>query len=61
MNEIRIIRDYPYPVTTVWRALTDPALVPRWTSPSRESPAAPAGQILNRACSASSWWTGLTP
>ena len=32
MSEIRIIRDYPYPVTTVWRALTDPELVPLWTS-----------------------------
>ena len=32
MSEIRIIRDYPYPVATVWRALTDPELVPLWTS-----------------------------
>ena len=32
MSEIRIVRDYPYPVSTVWRALTDPALVPLWTS-----------------------------
>ena len=32
MSEIRIVRDYPYPVTTVWRALTDPALIPRWTA-----------------------------
>lgn len=32
MNEIRITRDYPYPVATVWRALTDPELVPLWTS-----------------------------
>ena len=32
MSEIRIVCDYPYPVVTVWRALTDPALVPLWTS-----------------------------
>ena len=32
MSKIHIVRDYPYPVATVWRALTDPALIPRWTS-----------------------------
>jgi uncharacterized protein YndB with AHSA1/START domain len=32
MSEIRIVRDYPYPVATVWRALTDSALIPRWTA-----------------------------
>ena len=32
MSETRIVRDYPYPVITVWRALTDPELVPLWTS-----------------------------
>ena len=32
MAEIRIVRDYPQPPATVWRALTDPALIPRWTS-----------------------------
>ena len=32
MSEIRIVRDYPYPVATVWRVLTDPALIPRWTA-----------------------------
>jgi uncharacterized protein YndB with AHSA1/START domain len=35
VSEIRITRDYPYPVTMVWRALTDPALVPLWTSTGR--------------------------
>jgi uncharacterized protein YndB with AHSA1/START domain len=34
MSEIRIVRDYPYPVATVWRALTDPDLIPRWTATS---------------------------
>jgi uncharacterized protein YndB with AHSA1/START domain len=32
MSEFRIVRDYPYPVATVWRALTDPDLIPRWTA-----------------------------
>jgi uncharacterized protein YndB with AHSA1/START domain len=32
MAEIRIVRDYPQPPGQVWRALTDPALIPRWTS-----------------------------
>jgi uncharacterized protein YndB with AHSA1/START domain len=32
MSEIRITQDYPYPVATVWRALTDPELIPRWTA-----------------------------
>jgi uncharacterized protein YndB with AHSA1/START domain len=32
MAEIRIVRDYPQPPETVWRALTDPTLIPRWTS-----------------------------
>jgi uncharacterized protein YndB with AHSA1/START domain len=32
MSVIRIVRDYPYPVATVWRALTDPDLIPLWTA-----------------------------
>ena len=32
MSEIHIVRDYPQPPAKVWRALTDPALIPRWTS-----------------------------
>jgi len=32
MSEIRIVRDYPYPAAIIWRALTDPELVPRWTA-----------------------------
>jgi uncharacterized protein YndB with AHSA1/START domain len=29
---MRIVRDYPYPPALVWRALTDPELVPLWTA-----------------------------
>ena len=32
MSGIRIVRDYPHPPAKVWRAVTDPALIPRWTS-----------------------------
>lgn len=32
MSEIRIVRDYAYPVTRVWRALTDSDLIPLWTA-----------------------------
>ena len=32
MSEIRIVRDYPQSPEKVWRALTDPALIPLWTS-----------------------------
>ena len=32
MGEIRIVRDYPHPPETVWRAVTDPTLIPLWTA-----------------------------
>jgi uncharacterized protein YndB with AHSA1/START domain len=32
MAEIVIEREYPHPVERVWRAVTDPELVPRWTA-----------------------------
>jgi len=32
MSQFRIVRDYPHPIETVWRAVTDPAVVPRWTA-----------------------------
>ena len=32
MSEIRIAVDYPHSMAKVWRALTDPALIPLWTS-----------------------------
>lgn len=35
MSEIQIVRDYPQPPAVVWRAVTDPALVPLWTSTGR--------------------------
>jgi|SRR5271165_3688039 len=32
MGDIRIVRDYPHPPEKVWRAVTDPALIPLWTA-----------------------------
>jgi uncharacterized protein YndB with AHSA1/START domain len=35
MADITIVRDYPYPPLLVWRAMTDPELVARWTTTGR--------------------------
>jgi uncharacterized protein YndB with AHSA1/START domain len=32
VSDIRIVRDYPHPPAKVWRAVTDPALIPLWTA-----------------------------
>lgn len=32
MSDYRIVREYPHAPAKVWRALTDPALIPLWTS-----------------------------
>lgn len=32
MSSIRIVRDYPHSPAKVWRAVTDPALIPLWTA-----------------------------
>ena len=32
MSGIHLVRTYPQPMEVVWQALTDPALVPLWTS-----------------------------
>lgn len=32
MSAIHIVRDYPHPPRKVWRAVTDPELIPRWTA-----------------------------
>jgi uncharacterized protein YndB with AHSA1/START domain len=35
MSNIRIMREYPHPPAKVWRALTDPDVIPLWTSSGR--------------------------
>jgi uncharacterized protein YndB with AHSA1/START domain len=32
MTDIRIVRDYPHSPARVWRAVTDPELIPLWTA-----------------------------
>jgi uncharacterized protein YndB with AHSA1/START domain len=32
VSDFQIVVDYPHPIEAVWRAVTDPGLVPRWTS-----------------------------
>jgi uncharacterized protein YndB with AHSA1/START domain len=32
MSDIRIVRDYPHAPEKVWRAVTDPDLIPLWTA-----------------------------
>lgn len=32
MSDFRIVTDYPHSPAKVWRAVTDPALIPRWTA-----------------------------
>jgi uncharacterized protein YndB with AHSA1/START domain len=32
VSEIHIVRDYPHSPLKVWRAMTDPDLIPHWTS-----------------------------
>lgn len=32
MTAIRIVEHYPHSAATVWRALTEPELIPRWTA-----------------------------
>lgn len=35
MPDITIVRDYPHTPSLVWRAMTDPELVARWTTTGR--------------------------
>lgn len=32
MSQIHIVRDYPHSPAKVWRGMTDPDLIPYWTS-----------------------------
>ena len=38
LSHYRIVNEYPHPPAKVWRALTDPALVPLGTSTGKGAP-----------------------
>jgi uncharacterized protein YndB with AHSA1/START domain len=63
MAEIRIVRDYPQPPETVWRALTDPTLIPRWTSTGAggrpEGFAAAVGTKFRYVAKPKPGWSGI--
>jgi uncharacterized protein YndB with AHSA1/START domain len=63
MAEIRIVRDYPHPPEKVWRALTDPALIPRWTSTGAggqpEGFAAAVGTKFRYVAKPKPGWSGI--
>jgi uncharacterized protein YndB with AHSA1/START domain len=49
MSDIHITRVYPYSPEQVWRAVTDPGLVPRWTATGRGgTPEGFAPEVGNR-------------
>ena len=63
MAEIRIVRDYPQPPETVWRALTDPTIIPRWTSTGAggqpEGFAAAVGTKFRYVAKPKPGWSGI--
>jgi uncharacterized protein YndB with AHSA1/START domain len=63
MSEFRITRDYPHPIELVWRVLTDPALVPRWTTTGQggrpEGFAAVAGTRFRFVAKPTPGWRGI--
>jgi uncharacterized protein YndB with AHSA1/START domain len=49
VTDIRIVRTYPHLPTEVWRAVTDPELVPRWTATGQGArPVGFAPEVGNR-------------
>jgi len=63
MSEIHIVRDYPQPLEQVWRALTDPELVPLWTATGAgarmEGFAATPGTRFRYAAKPKPGWSGV--
>jgi uncharacterized protein YndB with AHSA1/START domain len=49
MSQFRITREYPHPASKLWHALTDPELVPLWTSTGRSgTPEGFAAEVGNK-------------
>ena len=63
MSGIRIVCDYPHPPAKVWRAVTDPALIPLWTATGAggraEGFAATAGTKFRFVAKPKPGWNGV--
>jgi uncharacterized protein YndB with AHSA1/START domain len=63
MSDIHIVNDYPHRVEQVWRALTDPALIPLWTKAGLGGRAEGfwpvAGTKFRLVAKPQPWWRGF--
>jgi len=62
-SDIHIINEYPHPPEKVWRALTDPALIPLWTKEGLggrpEGFVAATGTKFRFVAKPQPWWRGF--
>ena len=62
-SDIRIVNEYAHPIEKVWRALTDPELIPRWTKEGlggrAEGFAAVAGTRFRLVARPQPFWRGF--
>jgi uncharacterized protein YndB with AHSA1/START domain len=63
VSDIRIVRDYPHSPAKVWRAVTDPAIIPLWTATGAggrpEGFAATAGTKFRFVARPKPGWNGV--
>ncbi|MFG3206701.1 SRPBCC domain-containing protein [Streptomyces sp. NPDC048192] len=63
MSAIHIVRDYPQPPLKVWRAVTDPELIPLWTATGAgarpEGFAAAPGTVFKFVARPKPGWSGV--
>jgi uncharacterized protein YndB with AHSA1/START domain len=63
MSEIHIVRDYPHSLEKVWRAVTDPELIPLWTATGAgaraEGFAATVGTTFRFVAKPKPGWSGV--
>jgi uncharacterized protein YndB with AHSA1/START domain len=63
VSDIRIVRHYPHSPAKVWRAVTDPALIPLWTATGAggrpEGFAATAGTKFRFVAKPKPGWSGV--
>lgn len=50
MSEFHVIREYAHSVEKLWHALTDPELVPLWTSTGRGGRPEGFAPVVGRHC-----------